>query len=300
MAAQALSRGMALSLHSFSGAGATNCHELGDLTTACIYPLQGGGQKSEIKVLTVLILCGGKSVLCLSPTFFFFFFLNCFLQPHLQCMDVPRLGVQSELQLPAYTTATAMQDPSCICDPHHGSRQHWILNPPSKARDRTRVLMNTSWTRYHRAMTGTASFLPSGVRGHPVCSLACSCITLISSSIFTGPSPLCVNLGLKSTSPFCSKDISHWSWGPPNAQGRYHLEIITPAKTLFSNKVTFTGTRGGTKINGLSSSRGCILLFQISEVASRCCFSPFSKHHSDGLLSDAWLQHLPLSLHRGA
>lgn len=55
MAAQVLSRGMAVSLHSFSGAGATNCHELGDLTTACIYPLQGGGQKSEIKVLVGLI-----------------------------------------------------------------------------------------------------------------------------------------------------------------------------------------------------------------------------------------------------
>ena len=27
-----------------------------------------------------------------------------------------RLGVQSELQLPAYPTATATRDPSCICD----------------------------------------------------------------------------------------------------------------------------------------------------------------------------------------
>ena len=27
-------------------------------------------------------------------------------------MEIPRLGVQSELQLPAYTSATAMQDPS--------------------------------------------------------------------------------------------------------------------------------------------------------------------------------------------
>ena len=29
-------------------------------------------------------------------------------------MEVPRLGVESELQLPTYTTATAMQDPSRI------------------------------------------------------------------------------------------------------------------------------------------------------------------------------------------
>ena len=32
-------------------------------------------------------------------------------------MEVPRLGVESELQLPAYTTVTAIRDPSCICDP---------------------------------------------------------------------------------------------------------------------------------------------------------------------------------------
>ena len=33
-------------------------------------------------------------------------------------MEVPRLGVESELQLPAYATAiaTTMQDLSCICD----------------------------------------------------------------------------------------------------------------------------------------------------------------------------------------
>ena len=31
-------------------------------------------------------------------------------------MEVPGLGVGSELQLPAYTTATATPDLSCICD----------------------------------------------------------------------------------------------------------------------------------------------------------------------------------------
>ena len=31
-------------------------------------------------------------------------------------MKIPRLGIESELQLPAYTTATAMPDPSHICD----------------------------------------------------------------------------------------------------------------------------------------------------------------------------------------
>ena len=32
--------------------------------------------------------------------------------PHTGHMEAPRLGVKSELQLLAYTTATAMQDPS--------------------------------------------------------------------------------------------------------------------------------------------------------------------------------------------
>ena len=43
---------------------------------------------------------------------FFFFFFD-FLGPYLWHMEVPRLGVKSDLQLPAYTTATAtaMQDP---------------------------------------------------------------------------------------------------------------------------------------------------------------------------------------------
>ena len=39
----------------------------------------------------------------------FFFFVS--LGPHLRHMEVPRLGVQSELQPPAHTTATAMTDP---------------------------------------------------------------------------------------------------------------------------------------------------------------------------------------------
>ena len=34
-----------------------------------------------------------------------------FLGPHLQHMEVPRLEAELELQLPAYATATATQDP---------------------------------------------------------------------------------------------------------------------------------------------------------------------------------------------
>ena len=44
----------------------------------------------------------------------------------------------------AYATATAAPDPSHICELHCSSWQHHILNPWSKARDRTCVLMNAS------------------------------------------------------------------------------------------------------------------------------------------------------------
>ena len=39
--------------------------------------------------------------------FYFYLFILGFLGPHPQHMEVPRQGVKSELQLPAYTTATA-------------------------------------------------------------------------------------------------------------------------------------------------------------------------------------------------
>ena len=78
-----------------------------------------------------------------------------FLELHPWHLEIPRLGVQSELQLPAYTTATATPDLSHIPDPHHSSQQRRILNSLSKARDQTRVLMDTSRVHYHWAMMGT-------------------------------------------------------------------------------------------------------------------------------------------------
>ena len=63
-------------------------------------------------------------------------------------MEVPRLGVVLELQLPAYTTATATQDPSLICDLHCSSWQCWILDLLSEARGPTHNPINTSWAHY--------------------------------------------------------------------------------------------------------------------------------------------------------
>ena len=54
-----------------------------------------------------------------------------------------------ESELPAYTMATAMRDLSRICNLYHSSQQVWILNPSSKARDRTCVLMDDSQISFH-------------------------------------------------------------------------------------------------------------------------------------------------------
>ena len=71
---------------------------------------------------------------CVCPSFLFIF---CFVRfclfffsgPHLQHMDIPRKGVESAQQPPAYTTA------------HSKARS---FNPPSEARDQTLLLTDTS------------------------------------------------------------------------------------------------------------------------------------------------------------
>ena len=65
----------------------------------------------------------------------FCFVLFCFLR----AAPVAYGGSQARgpigIQLPAYATATAMPDPSRVCDPYHSSWQRWILNPLTGARD---------------------------------------------------------------------------------------------------------------------------------------------------------------------
>ena len=61
---------------------------------------------------------------------------------HMWHMEVPRLGVESELQLQGYTIATGMPDLSHICNLHGSLWQHRILNPLSEARDQTLMLMD--------------------------------------------------------------------------------------------------------------------------------------------------------------
>ena len=74
-------------------------------------------------------------------------------------MEVPRLGVQSELYTPAYTTATAPWDLSHISDLHHSSPQCRILNLLSEARDRTCHVMDASQVRSPLSHDGNSSYL---------------------------------------------------------------------------------------------------------------------------------------------
>ena len=74
-------------------------------------------------------------------------------------MEVPRLAVESELQLPAYATATAKLDPSHVCDLHYSLWQHQILYPLSEARDQTCSLMDTGQICFC-CTTGTSKEIP--------------------------------------------------------------------------------------------------------------------------------------------
>ena len=82
----------------------------------------------------------GSLTCCATRKLHTFFF---FLRWHLWHMEVPRLGVKSELQLPAYTTATATRDLSHISNLCCSLWQCQIFNPLSEARDRTHILMDT-------------------------------------------------------------------------------------------------------------------------------------------------------------
>ena len=55
-------------------------------------------------------------------------------------MEVSGPGVELELLLLAYATATGILDPSCICNLRLSLWQHRILNTLSEARDQTCIL----------------------------------------------------------------------------------------------------------------------------------------------------------------
>ena len=123
----------------------------------------------ESNVLYLKIIFFFFNFHCDFTKFFFSFFV--FLGLHPSHMELPRRGIESELEPPAYTTAIATQDPSCVCKLHHSSGQRYILNPLSDARDWTCVLMDTSQIRFWWAMTGTPE-------DHFIYVCVCMCVSV--------------------------------------------------------------------------------------------------------------------------
>ena len=102
-------------------------------------------QGAESQTMHLFPALGGSPFFFFKKCFNVLFYFIVFLGLHLRHMEVPRLGAESELQLPA---ATAMQDLSYVCDLHHSLWLRWILNPLRRAGDRTCTLIDASWARY--------------------------------------------------------------------------------------------------------------------------------------------------------
>ena len=94
--------------------------ETGSLHVIYIKPISQTGKPKEDKLATDLFLF--NSHICGTRNFL-------------------GLGVESELHC-SFATVTAMPNRSQICQSHR-SLQPWILNPLSKARDRTHILTDT-------------------------------------------------------------------------------------------------------------------------------------------------------------
>ena len=86
-----------------------------------------------------------------SYLFIYLLIYFCILGPRPWYTEVPRLGIESELQLSAYPTAIAIQDLSRVCNLPHSSWQHQILKPLSEARDEP----ETSWLLVEFISTAT-------------------------------------------------------------------------------------------------------------------------------------------------
>ena len=90
--------------------------------------------------------------------FFFFVVVVVFLGPHPKHMEVPRLGVKSELQVQAYTATTVIQDLRRIRGLYQSSKQCQILNSLGKTRYGTSKHMDIRRICHHWAMMGTPNY----------------------------------------------------------------------------------------------------------------------------------------------
>ena len=86
-----------------------------------------------------------------SPDFFCFCFF-AFLGPHLQHVEVPRLGVEIR------ATTTATQDPSHVCNLHPSTATPGP-QPTERGQGSNPHLMDTSWIRFRYTTTGIPTLL---------------------------------------------------------------------------------------------------------------------------------------------
>ena len=91
-------------------------------------------------------------------TMVLFLFFFCFLGSNLRHMEVP--GLEGLIRAVAVGLSHSHSNPGFepLMHLHHSSRQCWILNPLSKARDRTRNLMVPSWIRQPLSHDGNSSY----------------------------------------------------------------------------------------------------------------------------------------------
>ena len=90
--------------------------------------------------------------------FRFCFVLFCFFVGF-KAIPLAYGSFQARSQIRAVATATAMLDPSRVCNLHHSSWQCWILNPLSEARDPTLTLMVPSRIHFCSTTTGSLNLL---------------------------------------------------------------------------------------------------------------------------------------------
>ena len=112
------------------------------------------GKDAKILSFTASIPKGGQCIFKIKVKNF------CFViwRPHAWPGVVPRLGVNLELHLPAYTTIVmATKYHRCLCNLIHSS---WVLNPLSKTRDQTYFLMDGTWVNSCWAKMGTLLWGP--------------------------------------------------------------------------------------------------------------------------------------------
>ena len=117
------------------------------------------GQQLHIFFCTIFALSSPLYVSLQTSLFAFFFFPLDFRAAHAAYGSSQARGPIGAST--ATATATATQDPSWVCDLPHSSRQCWILNPLSEARDQTHILIDTCQVHYHWATVWTPSLPPS-------------------------------------------------------------------------------------------------------------------------------------------